>query len=119
MEITELLNNYFTLNNEIEKLTEQKEETREQILAIFKKNNWKDYKDDQFIAKVSSRNNYKFTDKVHAVEWLKNNGYANFIKEDIDTSLNKELKSNNVALTEGLKGMFQSTETKTLKVDKV
>lgn len=119
MEIKELLNEYVAVSNEADKITEKKEELRQQILEVFKKNKWDDYKDDQFKAQVSNRETYKFTKKSEAIKWLRDNGYADYLKEDIDSSLNKELKNNNRLFVEGLNGTYQVATTRMLKVDKI
>lgn len=119
MEIKELLEGYTIVSNEIENLTKKKEEIRAQILDIFKKNKWEDYKDDQFKARVSDKETYKFIKKSEAIKWLRANGYIDYLKEDIDSSLNKELKNNNRLFVEGLKGTYQVASTKALKVDKI
>lgn len=118
MEITELLDEYVKTTTEIDSLSEKKEELKTQILDIFKQNGWDKYNDEHFKAALSSRDTYKFIKKSEAIKWLRANGFVDYLKEDIDSSLNKELKSNNKVFTEGLAGTYQVTSSDVLKVEK-
>lgn len=72
--------------------------------------------DTHVTAKVVAKETFKYTDESAMIKWLKNNGYAQFVVEKVNTTpMNKELKKG-LTLTESLKTMFTKTTSYSLTV---
>ena len=73
--------------------------------------------DTHVTAKVVAKETFKYTDESAMIKWLKNNGYAQFVVEKVNTTpMNKELKKG-LTLTESLKTMFTKTTSYSLTVE--
>ena len=55
--------------------------------------------DDGTIAKINAKETFKYVDEPAMINWLKSNGYAQYVIEKVNTTpMNKELKKRNCGI---------------------
>jgi len=113
--IDTMLKEYLELQEQEDLITKKKNDLKKAILTEM--GDEKKYKNDFASATVSVAQGFKYTDEVGMIRVLKENGYGAYVKEKVDTSLNKVLKEN-TPLTESLKGMYVPTSSEKLTVSK-
>lgn len=108
---------YANLQTQVEELQKQMDSLRGEILSEMS-----DLGVDKYTttsgetAQVTLKETFKYVDEAAMINWLKANGYTQFIKEKVDTTpMNKELKKG-LTLTESLKPMFTKNVTSSLSV---
>lgn len=117
--IKDMLKDYLEITSQIEELESKKNELRGLVLNELGNMGVEKYADEDYSATLSYKDTFKYSDETAIINWLKNNGYENFVIEKVDTKLNKELKSGTKALTEGLNGLYVHNTSTALTVKKV
>ena len=113
------INKYMKLKEEYDALKEQLDELKESILVDMEQLDTDNYTtDENIVAKVVTKENFKYIDEPSMIKWLKENGYSQFIAEKVSTvPMNKELRKG-LTLTESLKPMFTKITTYSLNVER-
>ena len=74
------INKYMKLKEEYDALKEQLDELKESILVDMEQLDTDNYTtDENIVAKVVTKENFKYIDEPSMIKWLKENGYSLFI----------------------------------------
>ena len=115
--LNKLVNDYNELKAKSEDISTQMSALKSKILEELGDATEYVTTDTNVIAKVVAKETFKYVDEPAMINWLKKNGYAQFVVEKVNaTPMNKELKKG-LTLTESLKTMFTKTTTYSLTVE--
>ena len=113
----ERINKYAALQQQIEALKEEQDTLRLDIISDMEATGEVSFTTAEGItAKLVDKTNFKYVDELSMIKYLKENGYAMFIKEAINSSsMNSELKKS-TKLAEDLSSYYQKNQVKALTV---
>lgn len=112
--LNNLLSEYLNLQSKEEEIKSLKENLKKDIISLM--GTEKKYSSDSACATIINQESFKYNDETAMINWLKNNGYSSYVKEKIDTGLNKILKTP-TPLTEALQPYYSKTIIEKLKVE--
>lgn len=112
-----LVYEYLELNIEEDVLKAKKKELKDKIVE--KMGTDKEYiSKDNIKASLVDKESIKYKDEGGLIKYLKENGYSKYVVEVVDTSLNKEIKSN-ITLNESVKSYVTKNISTALSVKNV